>query len=313
MINWRGLGLDFVTLRVFKAAVEEKSFAAAAEREHLAASAISRRIAELESRLGVSLLRRHDRGVEATPAGELLMRHVESLFGVVDATLRDLDSLTRGNTGVVRINASLSMISTILPRILGRVKAEHPNIELRLIQQNSEVTVLNLLQGVPEIGFVSGIEVPDNLQKFEFLTDPLRVIVSKNSPLKGKANGLSLSDISDFDYIGLRDDLALQKLVNRNAIGQNIALRTTVITDGFDSITKFVEEGLGVSIVPAAHAHYAEKLFDIRALPLLEDWAVRQTYLCVKSVSDLSPAAGLVLKSMLRNQTNLKEWTHGHE
>ena len=93
MAEWRSLGLDFVTLRVFKAAVEEQSFIGAAEREHLAASAISRRIAEMEARLGIELLRRHDRGVEPTQAGRVLMRHLESLFDIVAVTLSDLESL----------------------------------------------------------------------------------------------------------------------------------------------------------------------------------------------------------------------------
>ena len=56
-LPWAALGLDLVTLRVFKAAVEERSLARAADRERLALSALSRRIAEMEARLGTALLR----------------------------------------------------------------------------------------------------------------------------------------------------------------------------------------------------------------------------------------------------------------
>jgi DNA-binding transcriptional LysR family regulator len=111
MAEWRNLGLDFVTLRVFKAAVEERSLVSAAEREHLAPSAISRRISDFEARLGITLLRRHDRGVEPTAAGQLLMRHVEALFNIVDMTMADLESLSLGQTGSVKILANLSTIS----------------------------------------------------------------------------------------------------------------------------------------------------------------------------------------------------------
>src|SRR4051812_39096145 len=54
-LPWAAIGLDLVTLRVFKAAVEERSLARAAEREHLALSALSRRIADMEARLGTTL------------------------------------------------------------------------------------------------------------------------------------------------------------------------------------------------------------------------------------------------------------------
>ncbi|MDB5383307.1 MAG: transcriptional regulator, partial [Rhodospirillales bacterium] len=60
--------LDIITARLFVSVFEEGSIAAAARRESIAASAISKRISELEQRLGQVLLRRHAGGVELTVA-----------------------------------------------------------------------------------------------------------------------------------------------------------------------------------------------------------------------------------------------------
>ncbi len=57
---------DLFTLELFIAVVEEQSIAAAAERAHIAASAISRRISELEAMLGAELLVRHSKGIDLT-------------------------------------------------------------------------------------------------------------------------------------------------------------------------------------------------------------------------------------------------------
>lgn len=309
MAEWRSLGLDFVTLRVFKAAVEEQSFIGAAEREHLAASAISRRIAEMEARLGIELLRRHDRGVEPTQAGSVLMRHLESLFDIVAVTLSDLESLTQGKTGEVRLVASISMITSIFPKLLGQIRSCHPDLDLRLEQGNSEDILVSLNRGTADIGFVSGVAAPEDMTSYEFLVEPLEVVLSPAHPLATRGAGLAFADLDRCDYVALRDNLALQHLISRKAVGTGVELRTTVVVDGFDSLAKYVDVGMGIAIMPKFHADAARATYDVIALPLLEDWAVRTTYICVKSVSGLGPAAKLVLEALLAQ----RRWQQSEE
>ena len=273
MAEWRSLGLDFVTLRVFKAAVEEQSFIGAAEREHLAASAISRRIAEMEARLGIELLRRHDRGVEPTQAGRVLMRHLESLFDIVAVTLSDLESLTQGKTGEVRLVASISMITSIFPKLLGQIRSCHPDLDLRLEQGNSEDILVSLNRGTADIGFVSGVAAPEDMTSYEFLVEPLEVVLSPAHPLATRGAGLAFADLDRCDYVALRDNLALQHLISRKAVGTGVELRTTVVVDGFDSLAKYVDVGMGIAIMPKFHADAARATYDV-ALCMYHDQAL---------------------------------------
>ena len=110
--------LDPVSLRVFRAAVEARSLARAAERENIALSAASRRVAELEARLGTPLLHRHDRGVLRTAAGEVLMPHLSVLFDPLDRIGADLDAFATGQRGHVRLQANMSAVSGMLPEAL---------------------------------------------------------------------------------------------------------------------------------------------------------------------------------------------------
>lgn len=299
MAHWRSLGLDFVTLRVFKAAVEEKSFVNAAEREHLAASAISRRIAELEGRLGIALLRRHDRGVEPTPAGHALMKHVESLFEIVEVMLNDLEALTLGETGEVRLLANLSTISSVLPPVLGRILREHADIDLHLEQRNSEDALIAVQRGTADIAFVTGVEIPPDVTAFEFMRDRLSLVLPASHPLCERPGSLGMPDLRGVNYIALRNDLALQDLIRRKATGEGFELAVSVIADGFDSLAKFVAAGMGITIIPNCHAREAQGKYDLEVLPLDEDWAERGTFVCVKSVAALGPAARLVLEKIL--------------
>ncbi|HEX2518927.1 MAG TPA: LysR family transcriptional regulator, partial [Castellaniella sp.] len=88
---------DFESLQVFLAAVEERSIFAAARRNHIVASAASKRISVLEERAGTALLYRHSRGVRPTPAGEALYHHAKRL----DEHLRRIsDELSEYANGV---------------------------------------------------------------------------------------------------------------------------------------------------------------------------------------------------------------------
>ncbi len=83
--------LDIITARLFVSVLEEGSIAGAARCEAIAASAISKRISELEQRLGQVLLRRHAGGVEVTAAGAAVLRRARNLLheaGQLEAELR---------------------------------------------------------------------------------------------------------------------------------------------------------------------------------------------------------------------------------
>lgn len=299
MAEWSSLGLDFVTLRVFKAAVEEKSFANAAEREHIAASAISRRISEFENRIGITLLERHDRGVKPTAAGKVLMRHVESLFDIVQGTMSDLQSMTQGQTGEVRILANLATISSTLPETLGNIQKEHSGISLKLEQCNSEASLQRIRHGGADIAIVSGCDNFQGLTAFEYATEPLVLAVPPDHILCEKRDGLTIKDLKNVNYIGLRSNLQLHDLIVRKAIGYGFELQTTIIVDGFDSVGKYVAAGLGVAVMPECHAIEATQARGTVMIRLLDDWAIRKTHICAKSVSSLAPSVRIVLNAML--------------
>ena len=74
------MNIDLLTLKLFVAVVEEQGVAKAAEREHIAASAVSKRIADLEKAAKVQLFRRHHSGLRPTPAGHAFLHHARVLM-----------------------------------------------------------------------------------------------------------------------------------------------------------------------------------------------------------------------------------------
>ncbi len=101
---------NIVTIRIFLAVAREGSIGAAARREHIAASAVSRRISDLEQNLNVALIHRTPSGVSLTPAGEAFTRHCEGILEQDIATefIKNVDwDLNRGAPYVVKANSTL--------------------------------------------------------------------------------------------------------------------------------------------------------------------------------------------------------------
>ncbi len=109
---------DLNDLFYFAKVVEHGSYAAAARALGMPKSRLSRRVIELEERLGTALLRRHDRGVTPTAAGEALMTHLVGLFDLLDRIGADMDAFAAGERGHVRLHANMSAVSGFLPEAL---------------------------------------------------------------------------------------------------------------------------------------------------------------------------------------------------
>src|SRR3546814_17508883 len=108
--------IDFVTLRLFVAIAETRSLTRAAEREHLALAAVSKRVSDLEGQLGVSLLYRQPKGVELTPAGHALLHHARNLLDNLQQLDPDPSQFSQGVKGQLPIPPNTPPVSTSLPQ-----------------------------------------------------------------------------------------------------------------------------------------------------------------------------------------------------
>lgn len=293
--NWAALGLDLVTLRVFAAAAEERSLARAAEREHIAQSAVSRRIAELEGRAGVQLLRRHDRGVEPTAAGQTLLDRLGDLFGLLERIAAELDAHAGGARGSVVLHANISAISGPLPGLLSSFLLTNQGLRISL-EERTSVEILHAVQtGVAELGIFSGtVPPPDGLTVLPWRVDPLVVLLPEGHRLASQES-LCLADLLEEPFVGLQDPSALQRLYRSEATRIGGHLRERVLVASFDGVRRLVEAGLGLSILPAAAMPAGGAL---ATRPLAEPWAMRPLALCLRQAEGLSAAARLLVEHL---------------
>lgn len=293
-------GIDLVTLRLFVAVVEEGSFARTAERENIAVSAVSRRISELEGRLGIMLLDRRDRRVMPTAVGRVVFDHVQAVLDQLHLMLRDIDDQREGTTGRVRIQTHSSVGSTLLPDIVASFVRMHPNIDVRIDEMSSHEIPASIRTGAAEIGLVAGPIEADDLVVIPWSTDDLTAILPHEHGLAGNEQVL-FSEMLEYPFINMHRHNVLLGRFRREAqaLGKSMVERAHAAS--FESVRKLVAAGLGVAIVPAIAAYGTPEAMaeQIAVRPLGEVWARRNLMACVRSQEHLLGASRLFLAHLL--------------
>jgi DNA-binding transcriptional LysR family regulator len=128
---------DLVTIRLVVDCARLGSLSAAAEQSHLALAAASRRIRDLEDTLGQQLFERHGRGLHASPAARVFVRHALPMLQSVDRLGGELNDLRRGIARRIRLSASTAAINQFLAPLLAAYDAKAPQVQVELHEQLS--------------------------------------------------------------------------------------------------------------------------------------------------------------------------------
>lgn len=122
----------FEDMRCFVQVAESQSVTGAARQLSLAPSAVSRRLRDLEARLGVQLLSRTTRRMSLTEAGETFYRRARDILGDLDAAEAEVSDARDGLKGQLRLAAPLSFGLAHLTPLLTDFMAEHPALRIDL-------------------------------------------------------------------------------------------------------------------------------------------------------------------------------------
>jgi LysR family nitrogen assimilation transcriptional regulator len=139
--------MNFRQLKYFVRVFEMQNMTRAAESLHIAQPALSQQIALLEEDLGVRLLVRGPKGVHATPEGDLLYRHAQTILRQVDTTRSLLSKTDEQISGTVSIGMASSTARMIALHLMELVKHEFPSIVLEIVDIPSADLTRLVLQG----------------------------------------------------------------------------------------------------------------------------------------------------------------------
>lgn len=288
---------DLLSLELFVAVCEELSIAKAAERQNIAASAVSKRISDLEIRLKTPLFVRSSKGLELTPAAHSLLHHARIVMRDLTLMESELNHHAEGMSGRIRIYASVSTIIQHLPGELRAFLAIHPAIRIDLQEGTSKEVVQAVAENAADLGVFGGVLPRQGLTVIPYRTDRLKVLVPTGHPL-GERQSLKFQELAEYDLIGPSKGSFLDSLVLRASSDISRPLKMPVRVHGFETVAGMVEARLGIGLVPEVCANHYVAHGQLVALDLDEDWAERQWNLCVQATHNMPPPVSSLLKHL---------------
>lgn len=282
--------LDLTSLRLFVAVCQEQNIARAAEREFIAPSAVSRRIAEIEATIGLPVIERHQRGIRVTAVGEAVYRHAQAAFGSLEALGAELSRFHSGAKGSVRLAANISSILQFLPEDIAAFQRVFPEVRIELEEQHS-VEVFRLLEErAADVGICLASSVGGNLATIPYRTDRLALIVPKGHRL-AEAAQVSFADTLGDEHVIIKGDSALTRLVTGEAARLGGELNIKFRVTSLDAVCRLVHVGLGIAVIPRLVGELYLHTLNLAVRPLHEQWAKRDLVLAFKARDQLSASA----------------------
>jgi len=285
---------DIVTIQLFVAVARAGSIAGAARQQHIAASAVSHRIHELELATGTKLLNRLPRGVELTAAGRVFMEHGVKVLDELRALDNNLKQFAKGGRGTVRVAAATTAITSRLSDILKDFVDRHPDIAVDLIELYSNEAADALRHGECEVALLTDLCDLTGLDACHFSSDSVWVIGPSEHPLfekRDKNGAIAFADAMQYEVISLHQGGALDELVLRaaEALGQPVKRALRVSRN--DSLRRLVEAGLGIGFLRESNARPYLTAFALEGAPLSDDWAQRELKIAWRKGVPLDTAA----------------------
>src|SRR5271163_1514882 len=198
----------------------------AAERLNVTASAVNRRIADLEGELGASLFDRRPRGMRLTAAGEVFVHYLRGHNSEVERMKSQIEDLKGLRRGTVRIACSQALALDFLPRQIAEFRKTHPLVSFDVKVVDHEWAMAALAAFEVDLVVVFRPPFLVNFQPMMTLEQRLVAVLPKKHPLAARKS-LRLSDCAGYPVampersIGGRQ--LLEEISARSGLTFNIA------------------------------------------------------------------------------------------
>lgn len=300
--------IDLKTLRLFVAVCDHQNMARAAAQEHIEPSAISKRIAQLESDLGAPLLKRSRRGVQPTPAGLSVLEHARSVLFTLERMANDASTYSSGVKGHVRLVATASAIAESLLDDIASFMREPVNrhIKVDVEERLSRDVVRHLREGTASVGICWDSVDFDGLEHRLYRRDRLALAVHPDHPLARKKS-LRFEQSLEYDHVGLPPSTAVNTMLHRAAARSGRTVSYRAIVSNFDAAFRVVAANLAISVIPVEVCRRYAGVPGVKIIPLADAWAHRSFAVCFQGLQVLQPPVRRLVDHLVARAAQAKE------
>ncbi len=239
-----------VQLRYFVTVANEGSIRKAAEILNLAASALSRRMTQIEEELGVPLFERHARGLRLTEAGRIYYDHARQTLRQEAWAIGEIEAIRDLRRGQIRTVCVEGTIGSIMTEAIAEFRPGSPGVKLSVIRAGSTGVVRAVAADEADLGLAFDPPSHRDVMVITEARAPLYAVCAPGFDLPPGPLGLAdlarhpLAIPPDSSY-GIRD--VIDRVVRQHA---DIVLDPPLICDSIYGLTGFALRGQGVAILP---------------------------------------------------------------
>lgn len=282
-------------LRVFLAVAECGGIGAGAARLHISQPAVTREIRELEASLGIALFDRHPRGVRLTEGGQRLLQYAQRIFTLEQAAERDLRGFANLSQGELHLGASATLGSYLLPPLLNRFRARHPQVFVSLQISNTGEVTQQLDDGRIALGFVEGDFDRLGYAHRLLARDALLPVVGPRHPLAGRSD-LEMAELTGHALYLREPGSGARASIEQAYRAHGLEPQAQMVIGGTEALKRLIAEGHGIAWL--SQLVVGEELASGRLvrLDLRERQILRDLHVLWRQDCQLSPAPAAFLE-----------------
>jgi DNA-binding transcriptional LysR family regulator len=282
-------------LRVLMTVVQAGSMGKAADQLGTSQPAISRAIADLERMLGVPLLDRGSRGVEATSFGRLVINRGITVFDELRQTVRDIEFLSDPAAGEVRIATSIAVAVSFVSAVIDRLSKKYARLSFDVLSTDNVTARRALEERRVDLTIGHLIEpVPESMTTEVLFHEPHVVVAGSKSSLLRRRN-LRLKDLINERWMLPPPDSPFGSVVREAFRAEGLDLPHAVVTSLLPLRGSLLSTGRFLTMVPQVVSDIAADKQMFRRLPLSLPKTLRPFGIVTVKNRSLSPAADLFI------------------
>ncbi len=221
-------------LRYFDEVARAGSIRQAAERLHIAPSAVNRRIQDLEDELGVALFERVPRGMRLTPAGELFVQYVRTRASALDLVRSQIEELQGLRRGSVRLVASQALAPEFMPSLISSFRSSRPLVDFQVGIGDHEQALEALRAFETEVVLVFNLAASPDLEMVAQFEQRLMVTMHRTHPLAQRPGGVRLRECMNYPLVLPNREAGGRQLLERYLLRSSVKLRPVVESNSFE-------------------------------------------------------------------------------
>jgi DNA-binding transcriptional LysR family regulator len=291
--------MDLLQLEHFLAIVEERTFTRAAERVSRTQPAVSQSIKKLEDEIGAPLFARDVHEVTLTEAGRVLADYARRMVHLRDEAMRQVSDLKSMKAGTLTLAAHESAAVYLLPTPLRAYLQQYPDIKVEIHRSRLAEIPRQVMDREVDLGFVKDAPAFHELQFAEVHADEMMLIASPRHALAARTD-VSVTDLKDEPFVLHHGCAATAEMILRLFEQHRTRCRIVAELWSFENVKSFVQEGVGVAIVPGVTVKQELRDGTLVRVPLRELAMPRRTLMIYREDGYLSKPAAELIK-LVRN------------